>query len=463
MKYQNSRVILYVDSLNKKLSDLTKIKFVRDTFTLQIGTAVKVGLGAITSIFLARILQPSGYGTYGLVFSIYVFISILGNVGVVHSTITRFSEAYARRDRIEAIELLAFFIKISIISSVFILTLGLLGAPYLASKLYNNPEIGNLARPLFLLAPLGIIYALAKTVLQSVRKMKLLSILEVLSSVIVSLLVIGFVLSGLGITGVVYGHILASPLSSAIGLLFYLKAHRQLGDKLPSLQDVLRKVSRVEIRKYFSLGFLISVEKKIGNLFATVPILILGAFVAVESVGYFKVAASVAALIPIFIGNISHNLASKLPESFGKGDIEGFRNNFIKVSLHAGGISLGCTLMFVLIAPYLVRYIYGIEYMPAVRLIYVLSIYVGILGFGVGLGPFFRTIGRVDLTIKINLLLLITLTPIGLILIKYFKAVGAALLVSSWYFFSTFIGLYIALRIVKQPARWGNLNRKYNE
>src|SRR3990172_11517210 len=143
MKHQNSRVMLYTGTLNKKLSDLSKIKFVRDTFILQAGTSVTIGLSAITSILLARILKPSGYGTYGLVFSIYCFISILGNVGVWHSTVTRFSEAYARGDRKEAIELLAFFIKISIITTSFILILGLLGAPYLASKLYNNPEIGN--------------------------------------------------------------------------------------------------------------------------------------------------------------------------------------------------------------------------------------------------------------------------------------------------------------------------------
>ena len=56
--------------------------------------------------------------------------------------------------------------------------------------------------------------------------------------------------------------------------------------------------------------------------------------------------------------------------------------------------------------------------MPAVRLIYVVSIYVAGLGFDVGLAPFHRTIYRVDITIKIRLILLIILTPFGLKLIK---------------------------------------------
>src|SRR3989304_10185528 len=120
MKYQNSRVMLYAGTLNKKLSDLSKIKFIRDTFILQGGTAATIGLSAITSILLARVLKPSGYGTYGLVFSIYGFISILGDVGVWYSTLNRFSKAYARGDRKEAIERLAFFIKISIITTAYL-------------------------------------------------------------------------------------------------------------------------------------------------------------------------------------------------------------------------------------------------------------------------------------------------------------------------------------------------------
>ena len=457
MKYQNSRVMLYAGTLNKKLSELSKIKFVKDTFTLQIGTAVKIGLSTIISILLARILKPSGYGTYGLVFSIYGFISILGDVGVGYSTLNRFSKAYARGDRKEAIELLAFFIKISIITTAFILMLGLLGAPYLASKLYNNPEIGNLARLLFLMAPLGIIYTMVATVLQSVRMMKRLTILESIKSFIISLLVIGFVLTGLEITGVVYGYVLATLLSSTIGLLVYFKLHMQLGDTLPSFKEVLKRVPRIGIRKYFSLGFLISVNKNIEKLISNLPILILGAFAAVEGVGYFKIAASAAGFLPTFIETISSNMGSKLPESVGKGDIEGFRNNFIKVSLYAGCISLGCTIVFIFIAPYLVIYLYGIEYTPAVKLIYVLGIYAGVWGFRVGLDPFYRTIERVDLTIKINSLLFIILIPIGLILVKYFKATGAALFVSSWYALSTFISFYIALKILKRPERWGKV------
>src|SRR3990170_3983698 len=311
MEYQNNRAVLYFGILIKKLLDLFKIKFIRDTFTLQVGTAIKLGMSAITSILLARILQPSGYGTYGLVFSIYGFISIIGNFGVGYSTITRYSKAYAKGDKKEAIELIAVFIKISIITALITLTLGILSAPYLTSKLYNNSKIGNLASILFLTEPIGIIFALVTTVLQSMRMMKRLIILESLDSFITSLLIIGFVLIGLGIPGTVYGNVLATLLSSAIGLLIYFKLHSQLGDTVPLLREVLKRALRIEIRKYFPLGFLISVSNNIDKLIEAVLILTLGVFVAVEGVGYFKIALGATVFLLFPITAISRNLEKK--------------------------------------------------------------------------------------------------------------------------------------------------------
>ncbi len=462
MQYRNSRVVLYAGALNKRFSDLSRIKFVRDTFTLQIGTALKIGISAITSIILARILKPSGYGTYGLVFSIFGFINILGDVGADYSTIARFSAAYTRGDRKEATELLAFFIKISLITSVLILILGILGAPYLALKLYKNPEIGYLTRLLFLTVPLGIIYSFATDVLQSIRMMKQLTILESLDSIITSLLVICFVLIGLGINGVVYGNVLATLLSSIIGLLIYFKLHRQMESILPSFGEVLKRLPRIEVRKYFSLGFLISVSKNIDRFIDSMPTLILGSFIAVEGVAYFNIAMGAASLIVVSTAAIARNLGSKLPQIIGKGNLDEFRSNFVKASVYTGYISLGCTFVFLFAAPYLVRYLYGREYLPAVRLIYLLAIYSGVSGFRVGPVQLYRTIERVDIPIKINLLLLVFLTPVGLILIKYFKATGAALFVSGWYVFSVSISFYVALQIANQPERWGKIVKEFN-
>lgn len=430
--------------MNQKLLALFKIKFVKDTLILQFGTLVTMGANLATSVLLARILQPERYGIYALVFSLYGLIGLLSNVGVGQATVTRLAEAYAKRDEEEVTNLLAFFVKMSAIMAAFIFILGFLVSPYLATRMYGNPEIGHMARLLFLIAPLGIMYGLVTTILQSVRMMQHLTILESLMTILTSVFVIGFVLLGLGVSGIVYGHVLATALSSAIGLLTYHKLRWQLGGALPSLRKTLKRVWQVGIKKYFGLGFLIAVDKNIVKLAELIPILLLGIFAEPEEVSYFKIAVGAIGLPLFVLGAISRNLAAKLPETKGKGGIGGLRRNFVRVSLYSGVLSATCIGTFVIVAPHLVSCLYGVEYIPAVSPIYVLAISYGLLGFGVGLGTVFRTIRRMDLPIKINGGSLLLLTPIGLALIQIIGSPGAAWFLAAWYLVSTFGGLAVA-------------------
>jgi len=439
--------MINIARINEKLLALFKIKFVKDTLFLQAGTVVTMGANFITSVVLARILQPERYGIYALVFSLYGLIGLFGNVGVGPATVTRLAEAYAKRDEEEITNLLAFFVKMSAIMATFIFIVGFSLSPYLAARMYGSPEIGHMARLLFLMAPLGIMYGLVTTILQSVRMMQQLTILESFMTILTSVFVIGFVLLGLGVSGIVYGRVLATALSSVIGLLIYHKLRWQLGSALPSLRKALKRVWQVGIKEYFGLGFLIAVDKNLGKLADLIPILLLGMFAEPEEVSYFKIAVGAIGLPLVLLGAISRNLAAKLPETKGKGNIKEFRNSFLKVSMYSGLISMGCTFAFVLIAPYLVRYLYGIEYLPAVKLMYILAVSSALLGFGVGIGPLFRTAQRMDLPIKINLMSLAVLTLIGAILIKNMGGTGAAIYRSSWYILATALPSLVAVQL----------------
>ena len=439
--------------INEKLLALFRIKFVKDTLILQFGTLATMGANLATSVLLARILQPERYGIYALVFSLYGLIGLFGNVGVGQATVTRLAEAYAKGDEEEVTDLLAFFVKMSAIMATVISIVGFLVLPYLATRMYGDPEIGHMARLLFLIAPLGIMYGVVTTILLSVRMMQQLTILESLMTILTSIFVIGFVLLGSGVNGIVYGHVLATALSSAIGILIYHKLRWQLGSALPSLRKTLKQVWQVGIKKYFGLGFLIAVDKNIVKLADLMPILLLGIFVEPEEVSHFKIAVGAIGLPSVLLGAISRNLATKLPESKGRGNIKELRGSFLKVSVYSGLVSIGCTFAFVLVAPYLVRYLYGVEYLSAVKLIYILAISSGLLGFGVGLGPLFRTAQRMDLPIKINLSRLAILIPIGLVLVKNMDTTGAALFVASGSIFSTVVGLLTALAIITPRPR----------
>lgn len=403
--------------INEELLALFKIKFVKDTLILQAGTLVIMGTNFATSVLLARTLQPERYGIYALVFSLYGLIGLFGNVGVGQATVTRLAEAYAKGDEEEITNLLAFFVKMSAIMATFISIVGFLVLPYLAARMYGDPEIGHVARPLFLIAPLGVMYGLVTTILQSVRMMQQLTILESLMTILTSALVIGFVLLDLGVRGIVYGHVLATLLSSAIGLFIYHRLRWQLGSALPSLREALSKMGKVKIREYFTFGFLIAVDKNIAKLYAILPIALLGMFVAASEVGYFKIAFSSIEILAVPFGVITRNLATKLPESKYRNGVKNLKHIFLKVSLCSGLMSAIIAIGFLILAPRLITILYGRGYIPSVNMMYILSLYFIATGFGVGLGPLYRTLQKVELAILAKLITLCTIMPLSSITI----------------------------------------------
>ena len=444
--------------ISEKLLAFFKIKFVKDTLILQAGTVVTMGANLATSVLLARILQPERYGIYALVFSLYGLIGLFGNVGVGLATVTRLAEAYAKRDEEEVTNLLAFFVKMSAIMAVFILVVGFLLSPYLASKMYDSREIGHIAQLLFLIAPLGIMYGLVTTILQSVRMMQQLTILESLMTILTSVLVIGFVLLGLGVNGIVYGHVLATLFSSAMGLLIYHRLRWQLGSALPSLRRALKRVWQVRIKEYFGLGFLIAVDKNIGKLYTMLPIVFLGIFAIPREVSHFKIAYGAISLLKNVTTALGRNVAVKLPEIYAKKDIKHVKRELFKILKFSLSISIGLTFVFLLLSPWFIGMAYGNEYISAINNIYILGIYSGLAGAGV-VSYIFRTINRVEVAIKIGLVTLLTSFALGLTLVKEMGALGAAILVDLQFIIPTALALLFVLNY-KREAESSSKNLK---
>lgn len=450
MNLNNSvRNLLAVSNLTSKILTIFEIKFVRDTIILQTGNVISMATTITTSLVLARILESKGYGIYSLIFSLFGLLNLLFYFGASPATVTRLSELYVRKDSKEIKKLFAYFFKVQIIGTIFALTIGIIIAQILSIHIYHSNQIGKLVSLLLLLLPFGILYFFVVSVFHGMRNMKGLTIIESFRLVITSAFVIVFVVFGFGVSGAVYGHVLSMLIFSIISLLLYQGLYKNSNNLLPSIINIFKHIWYVKIKKYLTFGILISLNERIITAVGLLPILIAGIFVEANEVGYLKVAIS-AITVPLSVlvlVPISRNLASMLPYLKEKGDLNKLRNNFIKVSLYAGIISICCTSLFVLITPFFIKYLYGYEYLSSVNLIYVLAIYVGLSGFGVGLEPFFRAIRRMGLLIKINFLILLILMPIGFILIKSKGTLGAVVFITSWYVFTILTGFVFALRV----------------
>jgi len=403
-----------------RFKDFIKISFVQDVSILGIGKFFSIFLGVISSVVLARLLHPELYGIYGLVFSFIGLIGIFMNWGGNYASLTLLAEAYAKKDKQEIKNILTYFTEVTILAICIIGILSIIFAPFLTGLLYDNSQVGHWARIVLLAGFLTVIYSLLVIVLQITRKMKQLTILETFNRFIYILFSIIFVLLGFGLTGIVWGYFISAFIFLILSIFLYSFLFKK-DDLLPSLKQIFLNFGKIEFKKYFNFGFLIAVDKNLSFLISFLPIIFLGIFASVQEVGYFKIALGYITIPLVLLGPVSRLLSIQLPKSKSY-DLQIMKKHFYKTSFYSGLISILLVIPFIILAPYLIKLFYGPEYIPSIQLVYYLAILTAFSGFGVGLGPFYRTVNKMKIAIVSNIFYIALMTLLIFIFIRIYNS-----------------------------------------
>lgn len=433
-----------------KIKGLSQRRFIRDVFTLQCGSFISTVLSAITSIIFARLLGAENYGLYALIFSFVGLTGIFMDMGAGYAVLTLLPIAYAKKDKTEIRNILSYFIYTSLIIFFTIGLIFLLFSPYFTKLLYQRPQIGQFARYIIFAVMLRIIFSLLTLVLQSIRRIKFLTAAENADKFIYLAIPALFVFLGYGLWGIVFGHLVSAALLLFASWLVFSYLTRK--DKLlPSLSEILSKFPKSGFWRYFKFGFFISINRNLGALYSLLPITFLGMFAATASqIAYFKIAVGYLGLSAMFMTAIARILLVQLPKSLVYGK-ETFKNDFKKVSLIAGFGFLALLLFFLLAARYMVVFFYGEQYLPAIKLIYILSFGSLMVGFAVGYSSFFRTLDKLKPLFWINLIVLASGAVLFFVFYNFTSPLRSTILLSIYLDLGTgiFQGLYI-LRYFKK-------------
>ena len=167
------------------------------------------------------------------------------------------------------------------------------------------------------------------------------------------------------------------------------------------------------------------------KLYFLLPVLIVGLFVSTSEVSYFKLSFAYINLALSLLAPISILLNVEFPK-IKVLSRDKLAENFKKVTLYSLGLSIGLTGLAILASPFAFKILYGDSYSESIKYIYGLFIYGGLMGLGVALGPMWRAINKVKVSIIINLITLGLGIPLGLLLIKNMDLWGAIIMVTSW-------------------------------
>jgi len=120
--------------------------------------------------------------------------------------------------------------------------------------------------------------------------------------------------------------------------------------------------------------------------------------------------------------------------------------------LYTGVIWTVITLGLALVAPFVTLLLFGLDYAPAIPMLFPLLIQSVAVGFGVGLG-IFRVLDKLGYSIAIQIVSLIIGGSIGYFLIKAWGGYGAAWFYSERFVLQTVLGIAVALWLLKRAEK----------
>ncbi|OGM98914.1 MAG: hypothetical protein A2915_03040 [Candidatus Yanofskybacteria bacterium RIFCSPLOWO2_01_FULL_41_34] len=405
--------------------------FIRNVVTLQTGSFSGTIIQAVVGIVIARLLQPELLGIYSLAFGLAAITSLVIGMGIQEAVSSMLGRAYAQKDKIEVESILGFMFKITSMATLLILVFSFF-LPSIASKLYGNSVIGIYAAIIVVAVVLSsFFFTLAYSAFQVTGRIKSLTGLIVTDQSLRSGLSLVLIIVGFGVFGAVSGHLVGALIIFISSALLF-RSLRMRDPVFPDLRRLIVNAKNVSVKKYFGFTFWVALDRNMGNLFMALPVILTGIYVTVSEVSFFRLAFGYVNLALSLLGPISILLNVEFPKLQIENG-EKLAENFKKVSLCGLGLSVLLTVGAVIVSPIAFKILYGENFLPSVPYVAGLIVYGALYGIGVGLGPMWRTINSVKVSIFINLVVLGAGIPLGLWFIKNYGLWGSVAMVTIWF------------------------------
>jgi O-antigen/teichoic acid export membrane protein len=447
---------LNADRVRNLYKRLIGSKFVRDTAALQVAKLIVAALASLSYVITLRLLGPEAYGVFGLAQGLLALVGALDLTGIGTAATTRLGIAIGEHAESTILEMMAVFIRVSVIVNGLIVVFFWAFGSQIGAVLYQDSgRIGVLAAWLSLTLPADSIYALVTISLMTRRQMRALALLQVVNQLTLTVCIVVALVLSASAESLVVARLVQAYSTMLMAWLTYRRLRTQADPVFPPLPSVLSQARHVSLRTHLGFGFANAVDKTLGNLFLQIPQQMVGALLGERSAGYLISAINGISRLGLLTSAIFENMQAIIPRQVGAGDFVGLRRHFARVvlALAAGGSLVYGALAIT--APWLVPLLLGEAWRPAIPALQVLGIFGAITTAGGVFGPLYRALDAMRGAIAAKLIALALALPLGAWLLSR-GADGA--LVGAWtinLLFAISVGLtaWIALRALRRAAQ----------
>ena len=318
----------------------------------------KIG-GLIFTIILARLLLPELFGVYHLALAVGFMLLTFTDLGINGTLVRYVSHAIGKNEKDLASSYFRYLIKPKfILAFLSSLSLILLANP-LAFYVFHKPD-------LFLPLQIVGVFLFFQSFLDfveagfiSMQNFGYTTIRHIVYEGLRLILVPILILLGFSVYGALVGLVISVSMALFILTYFLLRNY-----------SFIIKGKAVKIEKKRILRFLssLTIGSISGVFFAYVDSIMIGIFMAVEYVGFYRAGYNI---VFAFAGLAS--IAGVLFPVFTQLEGDELENAFKKVFKYTSMFAFPCAFGLLFIAEPIIKVVYGIDYLPAVLPMYILS------------------------------------------------------------------------------------------
>ena len=414
---------------------------------LQAGSFSGTIIQAVIGIVIARLLQPELFGVYSLAIGMAGMTSLILGMGIQEAVSSMLGRAYAGKDKAEVENILGFMLKLTFFAALIVIALSVF-LPKIADRLYGDSLIGVYAAIVVAASVFSsFFFTLTYSSFQVSGRVKSLAVLLLSDQSLRYGISLTLVVMGLGVAGAISGQLAGAMVVFLLSAILFTRLTKS-ESLFPSLRRLIYAAKKTDIKKYFGFTFWVALDRNMGNVYMALPVILTGVYVTSSEVSFFKLAFGYTNLVLSLLGPISVLLNVEFPKIQVE-DKKQLYDNFKKVSLYSLAFSVLLTTGAAAISPIAFKILYGESYLPSIKYIFGLILYGSLFGIGVGLGPMWRAINKVKISILINSVILGAGIPLGLWLIKNYSLWGSVIMVTVWFSVSHLISFFYLMRSLR--------------
>jgi len=388
--------------------ELTTIaqKAARGGLFLFIGNASSTVILAVGAIVVARLLGPFSYGLYTLTVTVPVLLVALVDVGMNYALIRLPARLRAEGDHARANRLikLGFLLKLAISTIASVVCYA--GSATIATIVLNRPELAPFIQLASLMIVFQAIYDATTNIFIGQDLMQYSASVQIMQATLKGTLAPVLVFVGLGITGAIWGYVLAYAAAGLTGAMLLFTKHARSSGRPTNLASM-------ELRTLLGYGLPLYAAAILSVFLTQYQNIVLAHFASNVQIGNFSATWAFTAFMTI----LTYPITTAMFPMFSKMDPKNQRGDLVRAFVlavkYSSLLMIPASIVVMIFSRDLIYLTFGSSYAFAPQYLVLLSSLYLLTGVGyLILGSFLNGVALTRTVLKIGILTLAIYVPL---------------------------------------------------